>query len=100
MAYLGCAEQEVRTARRGKRNNLLQRAVSSPKNRSRHRRSAAGFVGLPEMGATWSRHSEQDCPPRSCPDHPSFNAPIYANLFDDEGCERSSLARGVRKNWV
>ncbi|WP_376706980.1 hypothetical protein [Bradyrhizobium japonicum] len=52
------------------------------------------------MGATWSRHSEQDCPPRSCPDHPSFNAPIYANLFDDEGCERSSLARGVRKNWV
>src|SRR5947207_1364233 len=30
----------------------------------------------------------------------SFNRPIYANLFDGEGGERSSLARGGRKSWL
>jgi hypothetical protein len=60
-----------------------------------------GYRVEPETAAAWSRHSEEDCaPPHSGPDHPSFNRPIYVNLFDGEAGEWSSLARGGRKNWL
>ena len=62
---------------------------------------AAAYVGRAEIGAAWSMPSRGGLrASRSSPDDPSFNAPIYANLFDDEGGERSSLARGGRKNWL
>jgi uncharacterized protein (DUF736 family) len=43
------------------------------------------FVGRAEIGAAWSKCSEEGRDYLSLKlDDPSFNAPIYANLFDDE----------------
>ena len=54
MAYLGCAEQEVETIGRTKRNNLLQRTVLVSKETIETCPSAAGLVAS-RNGATWSR---------------------------------------------
>ena len=44
------------------------------------------FVGRAEIGAAWSKRSNEGRDYLSVKlDDPSFNAPIYANLFDDEG---------------
>jgi uncharacterized protein (DUF736 family) len=51
------------------------------------------FVGRAEIGAAWSRRSEEthrDYISLKL-DDPSFNAAIYANLFADEGGEGYSL---------
>ena len=43
------------------------------------------FVGRAEVGAAWSKRSAEQRDYLSVKlDDPSFNAPIYANLFDDE----------------
>ena len=43
------------------------------------------YVGRAEIGAAWSKCSEEGRDYLSIKlDDPSFNAPIYANLFDDE----------------
>ncbi|KRR25246.1 hypothetical protein CQ14_09520 [Bradyrhizobium lablabi] len=43
------------------------------------------FVRRAEIGAAWSKRSEEGRDYLSLKlDDPSFNAPIYANLFDDE----------------
>jgi len=43
------------------------------------------FVGRAEIGAAWSKRSAEGREYLSVKlDDPSFNAPIYANLFDDE----------------
>ena len=43
------------------------------------------FVGRAEIGAAWSKRSNEGRDYLSVKlDDPSFNAPIYANLFDDE----------------
>jgi uncharacterized protein (DUF736 family) len=50
------------------------------------------FVGRAEIGAAWSKRSEEGRDYLSLKlDDPSFNAPIYANLFDDEGGEGFTL---------
>ena len=50
------------------------------------------FVGRAEIGAAWSKRSEEGRDYLSLKlDDPSFNAPIYANLFDDEGGEDYNL---------
>lgn len=50
------------------------------------------FVGRAEIGAAWSKRSEEGRDYLSLKlDDPSFNAPIYANLFDDEGGEGCTL---------
>ncbi|MUZ65677.1 DUF736 domain-containing protein [Agrobacterium vitis] len=50
------------------------------------------FVGRAEIGAAWSKRSNEDRPYLSLKlDDPSFNAPIFANLFDDEEGETYSL---------
>ena len=50
------------------------------------------FVGRAEIGAAWSKRSEEGHDYLSLKlDDPSFNAPIYANLFDDEGSEGYTL---------
>ena len=50
------------------------------------------FVGRAEIGAAWSKRSEEGRDYLSLKlDDPSFNAAIYANLFDDEGGEGYSL---------
>ncbi len=43
------------------------------------------YVGRAEIGAAWSKTSNEGRPYLSVKlDDPSFTAPIYANLFDDE----------------
>ena len=43
------------------------------------------YVGRAEIGAAWSKRSEDGRDYLSLKlDDPSFNAPIYANLFNDE----------------
>jgi len=43
------------------------------------------FVGRAEIGAAWTKTSKEDRPYLSVKlDDPSFTAPIFANLFDDE----------------
>src|SRR6516164_9043264 len=45
-----------------------------------------------EIGAAWSKRSEEGRDYLSLKlDDPSFNAPIYANLFDEEGGEGYTL---------
>ena len=43
------------------------------------------YVGRAEIGAAWSKRSNEGRDYLSLKlDDPSFNAPIFANLFDDE----------------
>ena len=50
------------------------------------------YVGRAEIGAAWSKRSNEGRDYLSLKlDDPSFNAPIYANLFDDEGGEGYTL---------
>ena len=50
------------------------------------------LVGRAEIGAAWSKRSNEGRDYLGLKlDDPSFNAPIYANLFDDEGEETFSL---------
>ena len=50
------------------------------------------FVGCAEIGAGWSKRSEEGRDYLSLKfDDPSFNAAIYANLFEDEGGEGYTL---------
>jgi len=50
------------------------------------------FVGRVEVGAAWSKRSSEGRDYLSLKlDDPSFNAPIYANLFDDEDGEGYTL---------
>ena len=59
------------------------------------------FVGRAEIGAAWSKRSNEGRDYLSLKlDDPSFTAPIYANLFEDEDGEAYSLiwSRGRRAN--
>jgi uncharacterized protein (DUF736 family) len=58
------------------------------------------YVGRAEIDAAWSKRSEEGREYLSLKlDDPSFNAPIYANLFDDEGGEGYTLLWSrTRKN--
>ena len=50
------------------------------------------YVGRAEIGAAWSKRSNEGRDYLSLKlDDPSFNAPIYANLFDDEDGEGYTL---------
>ena len=50
------------------------------------------FVGRAEIGAAWTKRSNEGRDYLGLKlDDPSFTAPIYANLFEDEGGESYSL---------
>jgi uncharacterized protein (DUF736 family) len=50
------------------------------------------YVGRVEIGAAWSKRSNEGRDYLSVKlDDPSFNVPIYANLFDDEAGEGYTL---------
>jgi uncharacterized protein (DUF736 family) len=50
------------------------------------------YVGRAEIGAAWAKCSNEGRNYLSVKlDDPSFNAPIYANLFDDEDGESYTL---------
>ena len=59
------------------------------------------FVGRAEIGAAWSKRSNEGRDYLSLKlDDPSFNVPIFANLFDDEDGEGFTLiwSRSRRKS--
>jgi uncharacterized protein (DUF736 family) len=59
------------------------------------------FVGRAEIGAAWTKRSNEGRDYLSLKlDDPSFNAPIFANLFDDEDGDGYSLiwSRPTRRN--
>ena len=59
------------------------------------------YVGRAEIGAAWSKRSNEGRDYLSVKlDDPSFNAPIYANLFDDEDGDGFTLiwSRARRPN--
>ncbi|KSV77536.1 DUF736 domain-containing protein [Sinorhizobium sp. Sb3] len=59
------------------------------------------FVGRAEIGAAWAKRSNEGRDYLGLKlDDPSFTAPIYANLVDDEDGEGFSLiwSRPVRRN--
>ncbi|RWR15784.1 DUF736 domain-containing protein [Sinirhodobacter populi] len=50
------------------------------------------YVGRAEIGAAWEKVSNEGRPYLGLKlDDPSFNAPIYASLFDDEDGDTHSL---------
>jgi len=56
------------------------------------------FVGRAEIGAAWSKVSQDQRPYLSVKlDDPSFTAPIFANLFDDEGGDSYTLIWSRRR---
>ncbi|KPF78338.1 hypothetical protein IP88_04080 [alpha proteobacterium AAP81b] len=68
------------------------RIAAEPSNGNDAAPSHRVFVGKVEIGAAWSRTSNDGRPYLSLKlDDPSFTAPIYANLFDDEDGENASL---------
>ena len=67
---------------------IVPDARSTGENAPSHR----VFVGRAEIGAAWSKRSTEGRDYLSVKlDDPSFNAPIYANLFDDEDGEAFTL---------
>ncbi len=63
--------------------------------------SYRAYVGRAEIGAIWSKRSNEGRDYLSLKlDDPSFNAPIFANLFDDEDGEGYTLiwSRGRKAN--
>ena len=77
------------------------RIVPEPNRTSENAPSHRIFVGRAEIGAAWSKRSAEDRDYLSVKlDDPSFNAPIYANLFDDEDGDGFTLiwSRGRKAN--
>ncbi|MGY3449828.1 DUF736 domain-containing protein [Bradyrhizobium sp. USDA 4353] len=67
---------------------IVPEANRSSENAPSHR----VYAGRVEIGAAWARRSEEGRDYLSLKlDDPSFNAPIYANLFDDEASEGYTL---------
>ena len=67
---------------------IVSEARATGENAPSHR----VFVGRAEIGAAWSKTSNEGRAYLGLKlDDPSFNAPIYANLFDDEDADTYSL---------
>lgn len=82
-------------SRRSVRNSRAKSSPSAqtkgvrivPRGRSKQRELASHrvYLGRAEIGAAWSKRSNEKRDYLSVKlDDPSFNAPIYANLFDAE----------------
>ena len=68
------------------------RIVPDPKASGENAPTHRVMVGRAEIGAAWSKRSNEDRVYLGLKlDDPSFNNPIYANLFDDEDGETHSL---------
>ncbi len=77
------------------------RIVPEPSRTNDNAPSHRVFVGRAEIGAAWPKRSTEGRDYLSVKlDDPSFNAPIYANLFDAEDGETFNLiwSRGRRQN--
>ncbi len=68
------------------------RIVPDPRATGENAPSHRVLVGRAEIGAAWSKRSNEGRDYLGLKlDDPSFTAPIYANLFDDEDGEGFSL---------
>jgi uncharacterized protein (DUF736 family) len=80
--------QIVTLSVQAKNVRIVPEASRSGDNAPSHR----VFVGRVEIGAAWSKRSNEGRDYLGLKlDDPSFTAPIYANLFDDEDGEGFSL---------
>ena len=89
--------QIVTLSVQAKNVRIVPEANRSGENAPSHR----VFVGRVEIGAAWSKTSNEGRAYLGLKlDDPSFNAPIYANLFDDEDGDGYSLiwSRPSRRN--
>ena len=76
---------------------IVPEANRSGENAPSHR----VFVGRVEIGAAWSKRSNEGRDYLGLKlDDPSFTAPIYANLFDEEGGDTYNLiwSRASKRN--
>ncbi len=84
----GFTGEIVTLSLKAKNVRLVGEPASSNENAPTHR----VFVGRVEIGAAWAKRSSEGRPYHSVKlDDPSFNAPIYANLIEDEGGETHAL---------
>ena len=84
----GFTGELVTLSLKAKNVRLVAESASSNENAPTHR----VFVGRVEIGAAWAKRSNEGRPYFSVKlDDPSFNAPIYANLIEDEGGESHTL---------
>jgi len=68
------------------------RIVAEPNRSNENAPSHRVYVSRVEIGGAWSKRSEEGRDYLSLKlDDPSFTAPIYANLFADEGGEGNTL---------
>ncbi len=68
------------------------RIVPQDTNGNENAPSHRVYVGRAEIGAAWSKRSNEGRDYLAVKlDDPSFNAPIYANLFEDEDGKTHSL---------
>ena len=68
------------------------RIVAEAERPSENAPSHRVYVGRAEIGAAWSKRSNEGREYLSVKlDDPSFTAPIYANLFDEEGTDNYTL---------
>src|SRR5258708_5349774 len=77
------------------------RIVPEPNRGNDNAPSHRVFVGRAEIGAAWSKESNEGRPYLSLKlDDPSFTTPIFANLFDDPDGESYTLiwSRSRKKN--
>jgi uncharacterized protein (DUF736 family) len=85
---------EINTLNLAKSVRIVAEANRASENAPSHR----VYVGRAEIGAAWSKRSEEGRDYLSLKlDDPSFTAPIYANLFDDEGGEGYTLLWSRRR---
>ena len=86
--------QDIRRAGRRERGCSVEKGRHQTRGQSSNDKAAAIGVcfGRAEIGAAWSKQSNEGRDYLSLKlDDPSFTAPIYANLFDDEGGEGYTL---------
>ena len=77
------------------------RIVPDPNGSNDKAPSHRVYVGRAEIGAAWSKRSNEGRDYLSLKlDDPSFNAPIFANLFADEDAETFTLiwSRQAKRN--
>jgi len=94
MATIGTRSPAQSSWAKSSPSTFRRRTSASPLSqpRQRERPSHWTFVGCAEVGAAWSKRSAEQRDYLSVElDGPSFNAPIYANLVQDEDGEGFDL---------
>ena len=93
----GCVGEIVTLSFQARNVRMVPETNGTNENAPSHR----VYVGRAEIGAAWAKRSNEGRSYLSVKlDDPSFNAPIYANLFDDEDGESHTLiwSRGRKAN--